>query len=540
MKIHTFETCRHRGRIESLVKITSRRDFISSPGYRKREKYANVMASTLALRTEAITATSSLYAQEARRERFDDVTFNLNGQAFAGWQWQFPFTDGDEVEVIARQRQDNNALEVLSVRRLSDERVSIYPRCTCGRKAYRRIWLKTWLWATALIWIAMVAMMLGMALASSRGVEQELIWVLLTMLPVLLVVLGGLGLRISHGVGREISVAESIFRGYGWPNVADINLRATTKANQPTWEEVAPSRHLFRYYPAPNPLTAASSGNAEPAGQDNQYARLIGERVETPHEALLRQDGDGTTGAACCVCLGLAALLFASAFDTAGLWLAFIGVITCLYGIWRIITRRRSAQQPQPRRIRSIAGVVRPLRGDDQISAKEEFTVGSLAVRYPYFWGAALRNNLDDKVHRIEIDDNNNVVGHDALNLYEQGRRFPYTPGDYKAVFLFAGTGLLIASFFMSAPVTMVWNLLLGGLGHHAPASLFRTLTPPAVLLVSLGFIVSGVRHVRTCRRSGGIKNGRLENYIAERLNGCSSQQSISPSTPSVSPTGKS
>ncbi len=168
-------------------------------------------------------------------ETADYVEFVLDEKPLRGWFWKFPFSDGDEVEVVA-EASGSGAWSALGVRRESDGVVAVYPHCFEGRVAHYVSTFKFWSIVVGAIFLFM--MCLDPVFAMFRGtfsLEEQLsayVFYFTQALPIVVLVFGFLAWRGARKTDGFARAAEMIFKGFGWADPGKINLRAISKAKR--------------------------------------------------------------------------------------------------------------------------------------------------------------------------------------------------------------------------------------------------------------------------------------------------------------------
>ncbi|MGE8686398.1 MAG: putative type VI secretion system effector [Achromobacter sp.] len=183
-------------------------------------------------------------------ETADYVEFVLDGKPLRGWFWKFPFSNGDEVEVVA-EPSETGPWSALGVRRESDGLVAVYPHCFEGRWSH---YFSTFrVWAAIMGFTFIVILIFDLIQAVNRGnfswsgQASAYAGYFGYMLPGLL----GVSVFFTWLAGRKTEgfarFAEVVFRGFGWNNPSKLNLRAISKRKRKPGDGRDYGLRYFRY-----------------------------------------------------------------------------------------------------------------------------------------------------------------------------------------------------------------------------------------------------------------------------------------------------
>ncbi len=172
-------------------------------------------------------------------EEADRVEFRLGDHHVQGWLWRSPFSEGDEVEVLASRRGDH--FEAIAIARPSDRTIALFPHCSRGRWPHLLIAAKWWL-LLASSGFAFVCLMLKapFSVLLSEGI---VLWAALGFY-------GFFGLMITS-LARKwwpfVRGAESVFRALGWARPGWIDLKRITRSQRTKSTPVEYGRFYFYY-----------------------------------------------------------------------------------------------------------------------------------------------------------------------------------------------------------------------------------------------------------------------------------------------------
>lgn len=239
----TVQNDRLEGVVSSLLRKRASRDFVLQQMGEKR----GTATAAIGLAAGGMGGAAVGVAAIDSREEADYVEFNLDQRKVRGWFWRFPFADGDELELVGEQSGDDWVC--YGARRVSDGLVAVYPHCFEGSKAHWRSSLKFWggfTFATYLFLMLLVIVVVGVGDFPSKWLVAAQIGFLYAP-GVLVLLYGFLGYRATRRTLGFCRLAEDIFRGFGWPDPANINLRKTSRARRGPKESREYGDFFFRY-----------------------------------------------------------------------------------------------------------------------------------------------------------------------------------------------------------------------------------------------------------------------------------------------------
>lgn len=231
------------GTITGLRQSRRNRDFVLSRIGKDLD--ASAMSASLAGMGGTATAIAGLDSSETA----DFVEFTLNGTAVRGWFWRFPFRDGDTVDVVAEA--DGEDWTAYGVRRNDDALVAVHPHCFEGRRSHYRSTFRFWGVVVAAIFMFMMCLDALLALFKGRfSIQNQLaaygIYAMY-LLPGLVLVFGFLAWRGGRKTEGFAQLAETIFKGFGWPDPGGINLRETSRKKRRAGDGKDYGTRYFRY-----------------------------------------------------------------------------------------------------------------------------------------------------------------------------------------------------------------------------------------------------------------------------------------------------
>ena len=226
-----------KGKISSLQSNLLKADFFLE---RRQRSHSGdeVASSALAVAAAAMgmsgAAMGTAINASARFEDADRVSFDLNGEHVQAWLWRNPFTDGDEVEVVASKV--NSHWEALAVARPSDRIIALYPHLSRGRKSHVRAATKLWLQFVSFLSLLTLAVVISMlhykfGLTSPKGFIGLKI-VCLQATPFVWAFFLLVSIHLAWRWMYFVRIAEDVFRTFGWKDVESIDLRKSSKGSK--------------------------------------------------------------------------------------------------------------------------------------------------------------------------------------------------------------------------------------------------------------------------------------------------------------------
>lgn len=230
-----------RGTIQNLKRLRRSHGFVLSQIQQRDIGITAVGAAAMGMSAVGIGLANMAASSD---EEADWVEFELDGKQMQGWLWLLPMRNGDRVEVVA-EKVERERYVVYAVKRDGDDIVAVYPHATAGRKEHYRIMAKSMLGAYFFI------SAIGVFVMHTPGDFGVNFWSFVKFMSGVLfgslVMFAIIFCRVTRKMMGFVRLAEAIFRTYGWPDVENINLRKTSRANRR--DNTLPNfgRYYFRY-----------------------------------------------------------------------------------------------------------------------------------------------------------------------------------------------------------------------------------------------------------------------------------------------------
>lgn len=230
-----------RGPIKGLVISKIEKNYLRS----ESDDNASMLgAIALALTGNGGMAMGTLNAVGSGGEWVDLVEFEIDGQRTKGIVWKFPFSESDEVEVVA-ERRSKHPWTCLSVRRVSDGLLAVHPHCNRGCQAYLLTCVKIMLIIGIPFAGAMTLMFRGQP-GEDLGTKCLLIAFAFCICSLVV----GFFSAVAYFKDRQfIRLAELIFITFGWSQPTLINLPRASKKHRKAEDKFPYGWTFFRYIP---------------------------------------------------------------------------------------------------------------------------------------------------------------------------------------------------------------------------------------------------------------------------------------------------
>ncbi|WIX06189.1 putative type VI secretion system effector [Xanthomonas oryzae] len=185
-------------------------------------------------------------SMDEMKEPVCQLSFDIDGRHVEALLWNWPFKNGDEVQVVA-EPAPNGGYTGFAVLDPKERIIVLYPHVSAGRKSHWKNVLKLSLLVGISINLVMCALMIFIYLRS-KNIDFESIFIIAST--------GSLGvfaifLWIGYGIGKRflpfIEMAEPIFTLLGWNDVKNVDLRKITKAKKKPTDPPAMGDSYFRY-----------------------------------------------------------------------------------------------------------------------------------------------------------------------------------------------------------------------------------------------------------------------------------------------------
>ncbi|QBA11908.1 putative type VI secretion system effector [Xanthomonas oryzae pv. oryzae] len=167
-------------------------------------------------------------SMDEMKEPVCHVSFDIDGKHVEAVLWNWPFKNGDEVQVVV-EPAPNGGYTGFAVLDPKDRVIVLYSHVSAGRKSHWKNVLKLSLLGGMSINIIMCALMIfNYLISQSIGTDSMLIITGTGCLGVFAIFLW-----VGYSIGKRflpfIEMAEPIFKLLGWKDVGNINLRKITK-----------------------------------------------------------------------------------------------------------------------------------------------------------------------------------------------------------------------------------------------------------------------------------------------------------------------
>ena len=210
-----------------------------------REGMAATGALAAAMGLSGMAAGMVAISAEETREPVTKVNFDLDGKLVEALLWNWPFKEGDQVQVVVEPLGDKFiGFAVLDPK---EQIIVLYPHVSAGNLAHWKGVVKI----SSTIGGVMTAVLCILALIGSYSIYGWSVkdFVKLIGLGILagVVLYSWLGYRIGRRFKIFTKMVEKIFTALGWKNVRNINLRKITKAKRKPSDPPAMGDSYFRY-----------------------------------------------------------------------------------------------------------------------------------------------------------------------------------------------------------------------------------------------------------------------------------------------------
>ncbi|MCD7099542.1 putative type VI secretion system effector [Stenotrophomonas sp. MMGLT7] len=210
-----------------------------------RESMAATGALAAAMGLGSMAAGMAAMSTEETREPVTKVSFDLDGEYVEALLWNWPFKEGDAVQVVAEASlKGSTGFAVLDP---ANKIIALYPHVSSGSKAHWRNVVALSMGMAAAIGLLILIMFLCFyVFGDDIGLDAILKGGGGTILGVFLM-FAWLGYRIGRRFLPFVNMAEQIFTTLGWKDVGNINLRKITKAKRKPNDPPAMGDSYFRY-----------------------------------------------------------------------------------------------------------------------------------------------------------------------------------------------------------------------------------------------------------------------------------------------------
>lgn len=193
-----------------------------------------------------IAAAMAFMSTEESHEPVVEANFVVNGQSIRALLWSFPFSDGDDIEVVGESLAGEFiAYAVLSP---SQRLIALYPHVSAGSRAHLlsvvRISALTSSGFTIGAFVLFVTLGAFMSLGDDWG---AFVGVMAAGSAAVGVILFIIGLRIGTRFRPFVRMADKVFSALGWPDAKQINLRRISQEKRLPGDPVELGDRYFRY-----------------------------------------------------------------------------------------------------------------------------------------------------------------------------------------------------------------------------------------------------------------------------------------------------
>ncbi|RBH91538.1 hypothetical protein BRL93_09995 [Xanthomonas oryzae pv. oryzae] len=213
------------------------------------ERIAATGVAAAALGLSGAAAGMAAMSMDEAKEPVCQVSFDLGDKHVEGMLWDWPFKEGDEVQVVVEPALAGGYI-CFAVLDPKEKIIALYPHVSAGGKAHWRNVIK--LSAKVAIAIAVAADIFILSIvffaggARGGGFMEFALFSLMPMLTAALIFFA-IGCRIGRRFIPFVEMAEPIFTLLGWKDVKNINLRNITKAKKKSTDPPAMGDSYFRY-----------------------------------------------------------------------------------------------------------------------------------------------------------------------------------------------------------------------------------------------------------------------------------------------------
>jgi len=180
-------------------------------------------------------------------EEADLIEFELDGNSVKAWLWVSVFNEGDEVDIVA---EPNGGRWIgYGIRRVSDGIVALHPHCSRGRYAHYRASFRWFARIVGPLLVVGWAMLAITAYIKGVPASDAIPFVMCCAAAgaMAAAIYGLVAYRICKRFMGFVSLAESIFRAFGWQDVKNIDLPAITRKSKKPDDPPGLGIFFFRY-----------------------------------------------------------------------------------------------------------------------------------------------------------------------------------------------------------------------------------------------------------------------------------------------------
>ena len=210
-----------------------------------REGMAATGALAAAMGLSGMAAGMVAMSAEETREPVTKVSFDLDGKAVEALLWNWPFKEGDQVQVVAERSAD--IFIGFAVLDPKEKIIVLYPHLSAGNLAHWKNVIKiSLIIGAAITFIACCLALMGSF--SVGGISISGIFKVIGIGVISgIIFFSWLGYRMGRRFIVFTNMSEKIFTALGWKNVSNINLRKITKSKRKPSDPPAMGDSYFRY-----------------------------------------------------------------------------------------------------------------------------------------------------------------------------------------------------------------------------------------------------------------------------------------------------
>ena len=210
-----------------------------------REGMAATGALAAAMGLSGMAAGMVAMSAEETREPVTKVGFDLDGKTVEALLWNWPFKEGDQVQVVAERLADTFiGFAVLDPK---EKIIVLYPHVSAGTIAHWKGVIKISAMSCAVTTIILLSLIFMADFSIAEGSVKVFFKVIGMGFSAGIVLYSWLGYRIGRRFILFTKMADKIFMTLGWKNVNNINLRKITKSKRKPSDPPAMGDSYFRY-----------------------------------------------------------------------------------------------------------------------------------------------------------------------------------------------------------------------------------------------------------------------------------------------------
>lgn len=233
-----------RGRLSSVQTEATTASMFFTGGEQIGMAATGVLAAASGL--SGIAAGMAFMSTDESHEPVVEAKIVVNGQAMKALLWSFPFSEGDDVEVVGEYLGGEFvAYAVLSP---SQRLIALYPHVSAGSKAHLRSVLRIAALASSGITMGVFLLLVAMTAFMAHGADWlGFIGMLAASGLAFGIILFIIGLRIGNRFRPFVRMADRIFSALGWSNAEQIDLRRSSREKRLPEDSVELGDRFFRY-----------------------------------------------------------------------------------------------------------------------------------------------------------------------------------------------------------------------------------------------------------------------------------------------------